>query len=355
MRVWFHCSSIGELNAIAPLVNKFEDTIISVFTKTGYEYAKKNFKNSIVFRYFLDNPFVLRKILSLNPKILIIAETEIWPNLINCSKKKGLKLFLVNARLSNRSFRLYKAFSFFFKNLISKFDKIYARSESDKLRFKTLGAKNLVFFGNIKIDAVGFNVKDIKREELNFSNEDFVVTFGSVRSKEIKKIIKVIEYFKDFKFIIAPRHLENIEKIVNELRSKNIDWTLRTKNNLSRVLILDSFGELKSIYKISDICFVGGTLENYGGHNILESLYFGKPTIIGSFYKNIKEQVEYFKDRNAIFIVKDEKEMIEVIKLIKNDEKIKNHVKLVCSEFFKSHIGAIERIYEDILESIKYS
>ncbi|MCS7244935.1 MAG: glycosyltransferase N-terminal domain-containing protein [candidate division WOR-3 bacterium] len=355
MKVWFHCSSIGELNAISPLISRFEDTIISVFTKTGYEYAKKNFKNSIVFRYFLDNPFVLRKILSLKPKILIIAETEIWPNLINCSKKKGIKLFLVNARLSNRSFRLYRAFSFFFKNLIEKFDKIYTRSESDKLRFKMLGAKNLVFFGNIKVDAVSFNVKDIRREELGFSNDDFIITFGSVRSKEIKKILKVVEYYKDFKFIIAPRHLENIEKIVDELKHKNIDWSFRTKNNLSRVLILDSFGELKSIYKISDICFVGGTLENYGGHNILESLYFGKPTIIGSFYRNIKEQVEYFKSRNAIFIVKDENAMIEVIKLIRNNEKIREHVKLVCDEFFKNHIGATQRIYEDILESIKYS
>lgn len=353
MKVWFHCSSIGELNAIMPLIKKFNDKIISVFTKSAYEYAKKNFSYTPIYRYFLDNPFTLKKILKENPNILIIAETEIWPNLIINSYKRNIKIFLVNGRVSDRSFKFYKTFLFFFKEIFKKFNRIYARSESDEEKFKLLKARDVVFFGDLKIDAVSHNIINITREELGFSEDDFIITFGSIRSKEIEKIIKVIDYFKNnFKFVIAPRHFENIERIAYELNRRNINWSLRVPFKPSRVIILNSFGELKSIYRISDICFIGGTLADYGGHNALESLYFKKPTIIGPYYKNIKSHVDYFKSRNAIFIVRDENEMIETIKIIKNNKSLKDNISLVCEEFFKNHIGATEKIYNDILKRI---
>jgi len=353
VKVWFHCSSIGELNAITPLIKKFPDRIISVFTKTAYEYAKKTFSYTKIYRYFLDNPITLKEILKEKPEILIIAETEIWPNLINYSYKNDIKIFLVNGRLSNRSFYFYRTFSFIFSRLFERIYKIYARSEEDVKKFKFFKKENVVFFGDLKVDAVRTNIKEIQRSELGFSDSDFLITFGSVRSKEIKKIIKVIEFFKDFKFVIAPRHLENISKIIDELNKRKIEWTLKFPFKGGRVLILNSFGELKGIYKISDICFIGGTLENYGGHNALESLFFGKPTIIGNYYKNIKHYVDYFKNKSAIFIVKNEKEMIEIIEKIRSDESLKNYIKSVCEEFFRLHIGASERIYEDILKERK--
>jgi len=352
VKVWFHCSSIGELNAIMPLIKKFNDKIISVFTKSAYEYAKKNFSYIPIYRYFLDNPFTLKKILKENPNILIIAETEIWPNLIINSYKRNIKIFLVNGRVSDRSFKFYKTFLFFFGEIFKKFNRIYARSESDEEKFKLLKARDVVFFGDLKIDAVSHNIINITREELGFSEDDFIITFGSIRSKEIEKIIKVIDYFKNFKFVIAPRHFENIERIAYELNKRNINWSLRVPFKPSRVIILNSFGELKSIYRISDICFIGGTLADYGGHNALESLYFKKPTIIGPYYKNIKSYVDYFKSRNAIFIVRDENEMIETIKIIKNNKSLKDNISLVCEEFFKNHIGATEKIYNDILKRI---
>lgn len=354
MKVWFHCSSIGELNAIFPLAQKFEDKLISVFTKTGFEYAKKNFRNTKIFRYFLDNPFVLKKILSEKPEVLIIAETEIWPNLINKSYKNGLKIFLVNGRFSDKSYKMYKAFSFIFKPIFKKFLRIYARTEEDKLKFENLEANDVVFLGDLKVDAISMNIRDISREELGFKTNDFIITFGSVRSKEIEKILRVIDYFKDYKFVIAPRHLENIQKIVDGLNRRRIDFSLRFPLKPSRVLILNSLGDLKSIYKISDVCFIGGTLEDYGGHNVLESLYFKKITIVGPYYNNVKDYVNYFKSKNAIFIVKDEYEMINVIKIIKNDKNLSHNVELVCDEFFQKHIGAVDRIYDDILKIISF-
>jgi len=352
VKVWFHSSSIGELNAIMPLIKKFDNKIISVFTKSAYEYAKKNFSYTPIYRYFLDNPFTLKKILAEKPDILIIAETEIWPNLILTSYKRNVKIFLVNGRVSDRSFKFYKAFLFFFGEIFKKFNRIYARSENDELKFKLLKAKDVVFFGDLKIDAVSHNIIDISREELGFNREDFIITFGSIRGKEIEKIIKVVDYFKDFKFIIAPRHFENIEKIIYELNRRNINWSLRVPFRPSSVIILNSFGELKSIYRISDICFIGGTLVDYGGHNILESLYFNKPTIVGPYYKNIKSYVDYFKNKNAVFVVRDENEMIETIKIIRNNQSLKDNISLVCEEFFKNHIGATEKIYNDILKRI---
>ncbi len=355
MRVWFHASSLGELNAIVPLINKFDDRIISTFTKTAYLQAQKNYPYSKVYRYFLDNPFTLREILSQKPDVLIIAETEIWPNLINMSYKHGLKIFLVNGRLSNRSFRFYKAFSLIFTPIFKKFLRIYARSDGDRLKFKLVGASDVVFFGDLKIDAVKTNIRDIKRGELGFNEEDFIITFGSVRSKEIEEVVKVIDYFKNFKFVVAPRHLDNISKIIEELNKREIEWSLRIPLKPSRVLILNSFGELKSIYGISDICLVGGTLKNYGGHNILESLYFKKPTIIGPYYKNVKQYVEYFKKNNAIFIAQNASEMIEIINIIKDNNNLKENIIKVCEAFFREHIGAVNRIYDDILERMKNS
>ncbi len=355
MKVWFHASSLGELNAIVPLIDKFDDKIISTFTRVAYLQAQKSYPYTKVYRYFLDNPFILKRILNEKPDILIIAETEIWPNLINKSYKNNVKIFLVNGRLSNKSFRFYKTFSFIFTPIFKKFSRIYARSDNDRLKFKMLGANDVVFLGDLKVDAVRTNIKDIKRSDLGFSEDDFIITFGSVRSKEIEEIVKVVDYFKNFKFVIAPRHLDNVSKIVEELNKRDIEWSLKVPFKPSRVLILNSFGELKSIYGISDICFVGGTLENYGGHNVLESLYFKKPTIIGPYYKNVKQYVEYFKRKNAIFVAKNASEMIEIIKMIKDNNDLKKNIIETCEAFFREHVGVVNRIYEDILERMKNS
>jgi 3-deoxy-D-manno-octulosonic-acid transferase len=332
------------------------DVILSVFTKTAYIQAQKTFNGVKVFRYFLDNPFTLKTIISEYPRALIIAETEIWPNLISFSYKNKVKIFIVNGRISDRSFRFYKFFGFFFKGLFSKIHRVYARSIRNKLRFEELGCKDVVFFGDIKVDGVIREFRHLSRGDFGLSSSDFLITFGSVRSKELDFVIDSILSLKDesCKFILAPRHLELIPLIVMKLKKVGVPWSYRTDiKSYPTVIVLNTLGELMSIYDISDICVVCGTFENYGGHNVLESLYLSKPTIIGKFYKNVDEVVKFFEERDAIFLVNDVNDFVSTVRRIRRDrESIEKIVRQASEEFFHIHKGVVSKIFEDIILQI---
>ncbi len=356
--IWFHVSSVGEFNAILPLLEEFRkhgyDVLLSVYTLAGYKYARKRLKDVPIFKYsYFDNPVFVRNLLERFPiKALIISETELWYNLITIPKKHGIKVFIVNGRISDRSFRMYRIFDFFFSKLIERIDRIYARSDRDRIRFKLLGAKNVVFLGDLKVDAVMKRIEPVSRKEILLEEDDLVLTFGSVRGKEFPHVLRVMKALRkrNIKFILAPRHLHHVDEWKYKLESKGFKVSLRTHLKQAwDVLILDTIGELVSFYALSDICFVGGTLERYGGHNVLEPLYLGKPVIVGRFYSNVKEHVRYFKKRRAIFVVEDVEEFVNTVNFLTSASGVNEYIAKVCKEFFSKFGNAKERIFKDLI------
>jgi len=357
MKVWFHAASVGELNALKPLIDAFSseghEYIITTYTHSGVKHARNIYPDIDVLKYpFIDNPFFVRKVVrNHRPDILIIAETELWPFLIGEARKLGLHTFIVNGRISDRTFRRYFKLRWFFGKVLSRISRIYAKSDKHRRRFLLLGAKDVKFMGDLKVDAVMKPVKPISREELGFSEEDILITFGSIRRKEIPHIVSALRKMKGLsRFIVAPRHLENVPYLKKKLLDEGFNISTRTSPQTgSDVLVLDTIGELRSIYRISDIAFVGGTLENYGGHNVLEPLYFGIPTIVGKFYWNVREQVDYFRRKKAIFVVEDSQELVETVRFLLKNPSISRHVKEISQEFFRIFGNASTRIYNDIV------
>jgi len=342
--VLFHASSIGEINALYPLIKKFPSYKLSVFTKWGYEYARSLGLN--VIRFPFDNPECLRKILR-GVRMVIIAETEIWPNLIITAKDMGIKVFIVNGTVGERAFKVYKKLGLF-RRAISALDLVLCQSEEDERKFKEMGARNVEVFGNLKFDSVERPIKDIKFERFKVENS-FI--FANIRGKEIKDVVKAIRFSMErlgnLSFIIAPRHLENVRKIERELKRAGIDFSLRTKEGESKVLILDTLGELWSIYRFGKGCFVGGSLYDYGGHSLIEPAYWKLPTAVGPYLHKQPYAWDMVKD-GAVYLVRNWEELGGFLLRVYSDPSFAENLSSRIYGFYLKNRGVVDRVYERI-------
>ncbi|SFV67330.1 3-deoxy-D-manno-octulosonic-acid transferase [hydrothermal vent metagenome] len=335
--IWLHCASLGEINALMPFINELKQQqiplVISTFTASGFKKAKE-IKGVNVIYLPLDIPFIIRGFLrKLNPKKIFIAETEIWPNLLNECFKQQIPIYLVNARLSEKSLNKYLRFApKFFLNDIKNITHIYAQSEVNKQRFLKLGVnKNkLTNMGNLK-----FNISVDKEKELSIKKQyeninRTILVMGSVRTKEVDFLIDTFKQLKEFLpdllLIIAPRHLQVCELIIKIAYKKELSLSLRTDNKFidEDILLLDTLGELQPIYSIADVVFIGGSLfKQYGGHNVIEAALFKAPVVVGKYMDNSLEIVELFKEKEAIIQVKQNELMAELLVLLKDKTKCK--------------------------------
>ncbi|MGL5123963.1 MAG: 3-deoxy-D-manno-octulosonic acid transferase [Fusobacteriaceae bacterium] len=307
--IWIHCSSMGEVNLSEPLVKKLleekdEQILISVFTDTGYENAKRKYEkfSEVTVIYFpLDSYFKIKKILSkINLSLLIIIETEIWPNLIELCSKKSKVIFL-NGRISDKSLKKYKKVRFFLKPLFNKVSGFYMQSELDEKRIVMLGAqeKKVEILGNLKFCISFEEYSDLEKEKLKkklFVENRKVIVLGSTRELEEEKILKNTNCNVDERLIIiVPRHLKRVDEVIDVVEKYKLSYekysTLENYNisEKKQIIIVDKMGLLRKFYSIADVVFVGGTLVNIGGHSLLEPIYYGKIPIFGKYIQNVKD------------------------------------------------------------------
>lgn len=313
-KVWIHCASLGEvkiaLKLIENIVKKLRipqsDILLTTTTLIAKKVAQNVHKDTYLFPpdyYFISRRFI-RKI---NPKMLIILETELWPNYVYLVKKYSGKIIVVNGRISHRTFVLLNTFRCIFSPLLKNIDLFLVREKIDYIRFKNLGVKQnkIIITGNMKYDDIDTSLEVcFDRQKLGLAKDDFVVSFGSVREGEEKYVIKIVNKFKEnknLKFIIAPRHLSLIKKIVSLLKKNNIKYEFLSNKNLNeyQCLIVDTYGVLKKIYSISDIVFVCGTILPYGGQNIIEPAILGKMVVFGPHIANFLEPATVLLSNNA--------------------------------------------------------
>lgn len=349
--VWFHMSSVGEVNLSEPLVNRFlsenKRVLITVVTDTGYELALKKYGDSLSVFYFpLDNIFVLRKILSnINLKKLILVETEIWPNLINEAYKHG-SISIINGRISDKSFRSYKKAKYFLNGFLNKITYFIMQTELDADRIIDLGApEDRVFnFGNLKfnIQLQSYSGEDLAEIKSRFGiRDEKIFVAGSTREGEEKLILEVFSKLKGYKLFIVPRHLNRVEEIEAEL--VNVNYTLWTEAKQNKdVILVDAMGELRRLYALSDIAFVGGTLVDVGGHSLLEPLFYMKFPIFGRFTQNVRDISKEIIKREIGYRVKSLDEFLEAIEKVEariedNEEIVKffDENKKVCDKTFE--------------------
>ena len=347
--IWIHCSSVGEVNLSEDLVNKFysisrKNILISVFTDTGYENAVKKYsaKNKIKVIYFpIDDKDKIQEILKkINLQLLVLVETELWPNLINEVNKNKSRIVIVNGRISDRSYPRYKKMKFLLKSMLGKIDYFYMQSEIDKNRIIDLGASNekVENIGNLKFSISLEKYSDEEKKEykefLNILDRKIFVA-GSTRTGENEIILNVFEKLKNTVLIIVPRHLENVDKIINLIDKSNLSFIKYSeieKGNINKkdIIVVDKMGVLRKLYSISDIAFVGGTLVNIGGHNLLEPLFYRKKPIFGKYTQNVTDISKEILKRNIGFQVQNESEFLEAINSLEknnNNDEINNFFK----------------------------
>ncbi|RXK11862.1 3-deoxy-D-manno-octulosonic acid transferase [Halarcobacter mediterraneus] len=309
--IWFHVCSMGEAKAIKPLVDELDSTNISVITNTGYEEAKKLSSNVRYLPFEIFLPFWIKK-----QKALVVMEAELWYFLFLFAKRKGAKTYLINARISDKSYSSYKRFSFFYKRIFNNVDKIFAQTKEDKKRLLELGAKDVEVIGNIKLAQLPKVTRSFQKPN------EILITAGSTHEKEEELILKAYDR-KYGKLVIVPRHPERFEKVAklieNYIKEKNLTFhKFSNKEDFSSdIILVDKLGELNNIYSISDVVILGGAFANIGGHNPIEPAYFSCKLISGKRIFNQKSLFECVKNFKLI----DNDKLRETLENIENIEK----------------------------------
>ena len=365
--IWLHCSSVGEINLSDALIKKLlserkENILISVFTDTGYETAQNKYSKDekVKIIYFpLDSRGEIKNILKkIELKLLILIETEIWPNLISLAGKKG-KVILVNGRISDKSFGKYLKFKRILRGTLKKIDHFYMQTELDGERIEAIGAENkkVSIVGNLKFDIELQNYSKEEKEELKDiikANGRKIFVAGSTRTGEDEIILDAFKHLSNYLLVLVPRHIERVERIENILIKRKIEYSkysdcLEGKDKKSQVIIVDKMGVLRKFYSISDVAFVGGTLVNIGGHSLLEPLFYRKTPIFGKYLQNVKDIADEILKRGIGFKAETSEDIAVSIGEIDNGH-IKNEE---IENFFKANQNVAQKIIDEINDKIK--
>jgi 3-deoxy-D-manno-octulosonic-acid transferase len=336
--IWFHSCSFGEVKAIKPLVDVLpSDSLrMSTTTHTGFnaihEYTEQG-------RYL---PFEPLLFLWTKPqKALVVMEAEFWYLLFALARARGAKTLLINARMSERSYPKYQRIGWLYKQIFNHIDEVYAQTELDKERLESLGAKNVVVTGNIKLS----KLPEVSKTFLKPSG--LLLCAASTHEGEESLILDAFSTFKkynsDAKLIVVPRHPERFDKVAMMIEkfteTQNLSWHRYSENDSLKddIVLIDALGELVNIYAVADIVILGGAFEPIGGHNAAEAAQFGCKIISGEHYFN---QVDIFGAIEGIVIV--EKSNLS--------RRLLQHGLLKSTRLkYRTDISAIVKSLEDVL------
>ncbi|NQV17191.1 MAG: 3-deoxy-D-manno-octulosonic acid transferase [Armatimonadetes bacterium] len=329
--IWIHAASVGEVNAVKSLIiallNKHVNKtfILSTMTNTGLESARQIHPKLITTLFPLDINFIMKKAFRmLNPELVILVETEFWPNMLSIAKRKNIPVLIVNGRISERTYPKYKRLSFFWKPLWKAIKTVSAQSDHDANRFKSLGFNNVIINQNLKFC---LQLSEFKREKIrnkwNITKNDFIIVFGSSRPGEEKLINKIFPILKkeisNLKLIVVPRHLERILEVEGIFKELNYQLYTELKSQ-TEIIIVDKMGILTEAYAISDLAIVGGSFFDFGGHNPLEPAFYGLPIIMGEFYSSCIDSVNKLKQNEAIIISSKNELQNNILKITQNPD-----------------------------------
>lgn len=354
--ILIHASSLGEINLLDSFIQKLQEDkskniIISVVTDTGYNQALLKYKSSNVrVVYFpLDNYFAIKKLFSkVTIEKTIIVETELWPNLINYAHKNS-KLYLINGRITEKSFKKYFRVRHYLKSFLNKFEYLIMQTEEDKGRIIKLGARvdKVYNFGNLKFDIKFDNYNDEEllsfKEKLGINEKVFVA--GSTRDGEEEIILEVFKKLKGYKLLLVPRHLQRIRQIEELLNGESYSLYSQGIKD-SDIIIVDTMGILRKCYAIADISFVGGTLVDIGGHSLLEPLYYGKKPIFGKYLQNVKDIANEILKLELGYKVENIDEFYKTVELIEKE----TYSCEVIKDFLERNSKSSDRSYRLIFE-----
>ncbi len=357
--VWVHALSVGEAQAAQGVLKAlkafFPETtlILSVTTTAGFRFAREKLAPWV--DLVLASPFDLWPITKtfirrLCPCLFLLIETDLWPNLLWNLKKAKIPCVLLNASISEASYKRLKMIPGGASFLYAPFERIFAASPDDAYRLKRLlpHHKDIHFWGNIKFDLDLPEVDQVKGlfAELGRHLTPPVIVCGSTHPGEEMLLLKAFKRFGQGSLVICPRHPDRATEILSQAATMGFKSSLRTKPSRCQVMVVDTLGELKALYALADIAFLGGTLVPIGGHNILEPASLGVPITFGPFIESIKNLAEDFQRQGAGVLVKPEAYLIATGWQKVYEDKQAMGAK--AQEIFRQHQGVVSRIIEDL-------
>lgn len=368
--IWVHAVSVGEVLAVAGLVEELRRRypdhrlVVSTTTKTGQALARKKFGEAVVFYFPLDFAFAIRPYLRLlQPELVLLAETEFWPNFLRLCHQAGARIAVVNARISDRSFPRYRRLRHLIAPLLRNVDVFLAQSELDHNRLLQIGVEGerVQVSGNLKFDirrAEEAPVTSYLRSGLKRAKREPVIVAGSTTDGEEALVIagfsKVRERFRHAFLVLAPRHPERWEAVARMLSASGLRFWRRAKwadaadgRLHGDVLLLDTIGELASVYSLATVAFVGGSLVARGGHNILEPAQHGCAIVVGPHTENFRDIVALFVRAGAVDVVKPEEFSQELLHLLYQTEK-RQQLAEHAAQVVRGNAGATRRTLQAI-------
>jgi 3-deoxy-D-manno-octulosonic-acid transferase len=325
--IWVHAVSVGEVVASSAVVTALREkfpshlVLVSTTTSTGQKLAAQRFGAENVFYFPLDFAFAIQPYFdALRPELVVVAETEFWPNFLRIAKRNEAHIAVINCRISDRSFPGYKRFRFWLPRLLEKslanVDCFLAQTEEDQKRLIEIGAAEtkVRVAGNLKFDVAPPPLPKIVaslREGLGYSGAEPVLVCGSTVEDEEGSLLSafrnILANHPKAVMVLAPRHPERFAEVavlVEKLGFRMWRRSLWSGEALAGgVFLVDSIGELAALYSLATVAFVGGSLVPRGGHNILEPALYGVPIVTGNHYENFRDVVNFFASRNAARIV----------------------------------------------------
>ena len=363
--VWIHAVSLGEVLAIVGLVAQLRRAfpqhriLISTTTDTGQDQARKRFGEENVFYFPLDFAAAIRPYLQvLKPELVILAETEFWPNFLRLAHESGARIAVVNARISDRSRPRYHRFRWALRRMLAQVDLFLAQTEEDSARLQSIGADpaRVRVTGNLKFDVnlpSASPIVESLRRSFAAGGAGPVLVCGSTVEDEEAPLLKAFENLRvghpHAAMILAPRHPERFVAVAKLIEQMSIPFYRRSlwagEHLAGGVLLVDTIGELSALYALADVAFVGGSLVPRGGHNIIEPAQHGVAIVTGNHTENFRDIVRLFQSRDAVRIVGVSELPLTLMHLIDHDGE-RMALGRRAKETILSQMGATSRTVE---------
>ena len=390
--IWFHSCSVGETLSLEPLTRALRQRLpdarflFSTVTQTGHEVAVRSFGAENVFYFPIDFAFVARRVLGrLRPCMIVIIDTEIWPNLLCQARLRGIPVALANGRISPDSFRYYRLARPALRRVFKNYTALMMQSEEDAQRIAAIGAPPEIIStpGNIKFDR-GFSQflqKDSREELRRDLDENFLgdinvdsaslIVAGSTHPGEERVLLEVLRELRRApdlartRLCLAPRHPERFDETADIAASAGFAMRRRARpeeeNKSAPVLLLDTLGELAEIYRFADIVFVGGTLIRHGGHSILEPAAFSKAIVVGPSMENFRAIRDEFVARGALRQItatcedrsSQKKQLLEIFRELLQNAEARESLGRAAFAVIEKNRGAADKIADNLMRVYK--
>jgi 3-deoxy-D-manno-octulosonic-acid transferase len=375
--LWIHAVSVGEVNICTNLIQALEyrcpnlKIVVSTTTTTGMAELNRKLPSHIQKVYYpIDRrQYVCRALASIHPEAIVLIEAEIWPNFLWRARELRLPIFLVNARLSPRSFRGYKTFGFLFRSIFRNFAGVSCQNEEDAERLRHLGCPSeaVHVVGNLKYDAAKLQERrllDVEAllKQLNVPTTSRLLVGGSTHAGEEGVLgdlyLHLRKRFPDLFLVVVPRHFERSKEAGRDLSARGIKFAYRSELTANsrykpgeiEALLVNTTGELKYFYQHASAIFIGKSLCAEGGQNPIEPAFMGKTMVFGPNMQNFEAIAKSFVEKNAAFQVKDAAELETALGRLLEDPKMASEMGQRATQVIRDNAGGIEKTIQMMLE-----